>query len=126
MDWSNAVSHAKGELTSSPANVSINVSDSNYYNDCKIRLSSNYWSDVSWVGNTRKESSNVYEIYLNSSKVSTEDLKKSTATHEICHAFGLNDCEDSAYIMYGYDTYTPLSITNYENNLFIGRYGAYN
>jgi hypothetical protein len=57
--------------------------------------------NISIQSSSTKPTNNTYSINLNSSKANSEDLKKSTAAHDICHAFDLNDREDHSYIMYG-------------------------
>jgi len=123
MDWSSAMSNAWNELHGSPAKVSISL-DSYNYNDCKIRISSNYWADDSSCGWTSPPSNGVFEINLNSSASgnSSEIGRKSTATHEICHAFGLNDCSSTKYLMFE-AVNNMITITDYEDNLLINRYG---
>ena len=121
MSWSSAIQYASSQLHASPALVSISVSDSYAYNDCRIRVSSNYWQNVGWAGITTKVSSTIYTCDLNSTNVSTDAQRQKVATHEICHAFGLNDCTSSEYLMYQY-VGTVYWITSYENNMFVNRY----
>ena len=130
VDWSSAVSYAKSNFSSSPANVSINVSDSNSYNDCEIRISSAYWSQFDYWGTTSKEGNNLYAIQLNSSTIqgisasSREWYKNKVVVHEIGHAFGLDHATSKDYVMcQGYVNVNYL--TSYENQLFINRYGRY-
>lgn len=125
MSWSSAIQGAQAEFSASPANVSLSVSSSYSYNNTNIRVSSNYWSDVSWAGVTTQSSSDVYSVELNSTYGSNETKKKLVATHEICHAFGLNDCQSSSYLMYYSTGGSATGITTYENELFIDRYGSY-
>lgn len=45
--------------------------------------------------------------------------------YEVCHAFGLNDCNNTNYVI-NYNTSGSTSIlSSYENSLFINRYGKY-
>ena len=122
IDWSNAVSHASEELHDSLAKISITVSDSNSYNDCRIRISSNYWQNVPWAGITYPPVNGVYAINLNS--YTSEINREKIATHEIAHAFGLNDCEYTGYLMFNAQNGIN-TITDYEDKLFINRYGRF-
>lgn len=125
MNWSTSVSYANEQFHKSPASISISVSNDYKFNNCKIRLSSNYWQNVPWAGITNPPSSNgSYGINLNSDKVSNETERQLVVTHEICHAFGLNDCTRTEYLMCEKGCNVS-SITNYENNLFVNRYGRY-
>lgn len=129
MNWSSAISYAQSQYSANPARISINVSDSNSYNSTKIRVSSNYWTDVTWAGLTTKvvALSNIYEVSLNSAKSVCNDstVRNYVATHEILHAFGLNDCSTNGYIMYGYTDCNRTTISDYETNLLLNRYGRY-
>ena len=130
MDWLSALNFATEQFHISPALVSINISDTNSYNDCKIRISSNYWSDVPYIRICYQyldSYSTPKVVDLNSQAIIDKDLgedrKKEYSTHELCHAFGLLDCTDTSLIMYGSTWGSTNTITPFENNLFITRYG---
>lgn len=133
MDWTSAVSATQSNYSSSPANVSIRVSSSNNYNDCKIRISSAEWSQYSYWGQTSKATdvSGAYVVNLNSDSVSKdisssslEWYKKKITVHEVGHVFGFDHATSPNYVMcQGFVNVNYL--TDYENQMLVNRYGKY-
>lgn len=132
-DWSSAIEAARQQFSASPALVSLNVSSNHSYDSAKIRVSSNYWTDFDWTGLTSQFPDRTLPktVELNSSAAvryesqgfTSWNLNK-TATHELGHAFGFDDCESGSYVMCGYwNKSNTNQITTYENNLLINRYG---
>jgi len=123
-DWSDAVDHGVNQINDSSAAISCYYTDS--YNDANIVVSSNYWPSVSWSGQTAQKLNNYSAqkiVKLNSSQEPSNWLSKGIVTHELCHVWGVNDCENGSSIECGYDDVrTVNSITSDVTSLFEQRY----
>ncbi len=122
-NWRESLDFGVDQINNNPAAVSCYYGSS--YSSAAIVVSSNYWYDATWNGNTyAPKSLSQKTVQLNSAGSSSPSLWKSngTATHELTHVWGINDSEDSNSISYGYSDRSVNIITSDVTALFKSRY----